>query len=258
MTKTRPLVLSISGFDPSGGAGALLDSAVLRGMGFRAAAVLTAVTVQNTSGVKSVHPLPARLVRAQWRTLAEEAVIAGIKVGMAGTAENLRMIVRELGRHPGIPRVIDPVLRATSGARLVDRTAVSGYLEDLEGRATLLTPNREEAARLAGRPARSVREMEEAARIIFERSGAACLVKGGRLPGASVDVLYDGRRSYLFSQPRLAGDVHGTGCHLSASILGFLVKGWALPDAVRRAAAATHREMRRAASGPGGRRRFAL
>jgi hydroxymethylpyrimidine/phosphomethylpyrimidine kinase len=258
MTKTRPLVLSVSGFDPSGGAGALLDSAVLRAMGFRTAAVLTAVTVQNTAGVKSVHPLAARLVRAQWRTLAEEAEIAGIKVGMAGTAENLRMIIRELGRHPDIPRVIDPVLRATSGARLLDPAAVSVFLKGLNARATLLTPNRDEAARLAGRPVRSIPEMEEAARIIYERSGVACLVKGGRLARAAVDVLYDGRNSFLFSQARIAGDVHGTGCHLSASILGFLVKGRALPDAVRRAAAATHREMRRAASMPGGRRRFVL
>jgi hydroxymethylpyrimidine kinase/phosphomethylpyrimidine kinase len=258
MKTPRPFVLSVSGFDPSGGAGALLDAAVLRRMGFRAAAVLTAVTVQNTAGVKSVHPLAARLVRAQWRALAEEEPIAGIKVGMAATADNLRTIVRELGRYPGIPRVVDPVLQSTSGAGLIDPAAVSSYLEKLEGRATLLTPNREEAARLAGRPVRSVREMEEAARIIFERSGAACLVKGGRLPGASVDVLYDGRRSSLFSQPRLAGDVHGTGCYLSASILGFLVRGLALPDAVRRAAAATHREMRRSASAPGGRRRFEI
>jgi hydroxymethylpyrimidine/phosphomethylpyrimidine kinase len=258
MTKTRPLVLSVSGFDPSGGAGALLDSAVLRRMGFRAAAVLTAVTVQNTAGVKSVHPLAARLVRAQWRTLAEEAAIAGIKVGMAGTAENLRMILRELGRHPGIPRVIDPVLRATSGARLVDPAAVSGFLEGLRSRATLLTPNREEAARLTGLPVRSVREMECAARAVYERSGVACLVKGGRLARATVDVLYDGRRSFLYSRARLPGDVHGTGCHLSASILGFLVRGHDLPGAVRRAAAATHRDRRRAVPAPGGRRRFDL
>ena len=258
MKTPRPFVLSVSGFDPSGGAGALLDAAVFRRLGFRAAAVVTAVTVQNSAGVKSVHPLTARLVRAQWRALDEEESIAGIKVGMAGTADNLRTIVRELGRHPGIPRVVDPVLRATSGARLLDRAAESGFLKSLKARATLLTPNRDEAARLAGRPVRSVREMEEAARLIFERSGVACLVKGGRLAGAAIDVLYDGRRSFLFSQARIAGDVHGTGCYLSASIVGFLVRGQALSDAVRRAAAATHRAMRQARPAPGGRRRFAL
>jgi hydroxymethylpyrimidine/phosphomethylpyrimidine kinase len=258
MSPQRPLLVSVSGFDPSGGAGALLDAAVFRRMGFRAAAVLTAVTVQNTAGVKSVQPLAARLVRAQWRALAEEAAIAGIKIGMTGTADNLRMIVRELGRHPGIPRVIDPILRSTSGARLADREAESGFLEGLKARATLLTPNRDEAARLAGRPVRSVREMEEAARIICERSGVACLVKGGRLAGATIDVLFDGRRSFLFSHTHLVGDVHGTGCHLSASILGFLVRGHDLPGAVRRAAAATHRAMSRAESAPGGRRRFDL
>jgi hydroxymethylpyrimidine/phosphomethylpyrimidine kinase len=258
MKKNRPLLLSIAGFDPSGGAGVLLDAAVLRNMGFRPAAVLTAVTVQNTAGVKSIHPLAARLVRAQWRAVAEEGLIAGIKIGMAGTAENLRMIVGELGRYPGLPRIIDPVLRATSGARLVNASAISGFLDSLRGRATLLTPNREEASRLARRAVRSVREMDAAARFIFDRSGVACLVKGGRLAGAMVDVLYDGHRSYLFSRTRIAGDVHGTGCHLSTTILGFLVRGCDLPNAVRRAAAATHRAIRKAEPAPGGRRRFDL
>lgn len=256
MKSIRPLVLSVAGLDPSGGAGALLDAAVLRGMGFRMAAVLTAVTVQNTAGVKSVYPLDARLVRAQWRAVSEETAIAGIKVGMAGTAKNLRMIVRELGRHPGIPRVIDPVLRATSGARLVDSSAIPSFLGGLRGRATLLTPNRDEAGRLARRRVRSIREMDEAARYIYERSGVACLVKGGRLTGTAVDVLFDGKRSYLFSHARIAGDVHGTGCHLSASILGYLVRGRDLPDAVRLGAAATQRARRKANSPAGGRRRF--
>ncbi|MGD0781927.1 MAG: hydroxymethylpyrimidine/phosphomethylpyrimidine kinase [Candidatus Aminicenantales bacterium] len=258
MNEKRPLLLSIAGFDPSGGAGVLLDTAVLRSMGFRAAAILTAVTVQNTAGLRSIHPLAARLIKDQWRAVAEDDSIAGIKVGMVGTAENLGMIIRELGRYPGIPRVIDPVLRATSGAPLIDPSAVPGFLDRLRGQATLLTPNREEAARLARRPARSIREMDEAARLIFDRSGVACLVKGGRLAGAAVDVLYDGRRSHLFSCFRIAGDVHGTGCHLSSSIVGFLVRGHDLPQAVRLAAAATHRAIRKAKPAPGGRRRFDL
>ncbi len=258
MKDKRPLVLSVAGFDPSGGAGVLLDTAVFRGMGFRAAAVLTAVTVQNTAGVKSVHPLAARLIRDQWRAVAEDDSIAGIKVGMVGTAENLRMIVRELERYPGIPRVIDPVLRATSGAPLAGPSAVPRFLDGLRGRATLLTPNREEAARLTRRPARSILEMDEAARLIFDRSGIACLVKGGRLAGASVDVLYDGRRSHLFSRARIAGGVHGTGCHLSSSIVGFLVRGYDLPQAVRLAAATTRRAIRKAQPASGVRRRFDL
>ena len=258
MKKKPPFVLSVAGFDPSGGAGTLLDAAVLRRMGFRTAAVLTAVTIQNTAGVKSVHPLAARLVRAQWRAVAEEAVVAGIKVGMAGTAENLRMIVRELGRYPGLPRVIDPVLRATSGARLVEPSAIPAFVDGLRGRATLLTPNLDEAGRLGLLRVRSIREMEEAARCIFDRSGVACLVKGGRLAGSSVDVLYAGRKVCLFSHTLIAGKVHGTGCHLSSSILGFLVRGCDLPDAVRLGAAATHRAIRKAKSAPGGRRRFDL
>ena len=258
MKNTRPLVLSVAGFDPSGGAGVILDAAVLRGMGFRMAAVLTAVTVQNTAGVKNVYPLDARLVRAQWRAVSEEAMIVGIKVGMVGTAKNLRMIVQELGRYPGIPRVIDPVLRATSGARLVDASAFPAFLDGLRGRATLLTPNRDEAGRLARLPVRSIGEMDEAARRIFERCGVACLVKGGRLTGTAVDVLFDGKRSYLFSHARVAGEVHGTGCHLSASILGYLVRGRDLPDAVRLAAAATHRARRKSYSASGRRRRFDL
>ena len=157
-----------------------------------------------------------------------------------------------------IPCVIDPVLRSTSGARLAGRAAESVFLEGLKVRATLLTPNRDEAGRLIGRPVRSVREMEAAARIIFERSGVSCLVKGGRSAGASIDVLHDGTRTYLFSRSIIAGDVHGTGCHLSSAILGFLVRKRDLPDAVRLAAAATHRAIRKAHSAPGCRRRFDL
>jgi hydroxymethylpyrimidine kinase/phosphomethylpyrimidine kinase len=256
MNPKRPLLVSVAGFDPSGGAGVLLDTAVFRARGFRAAAVLTAVTVQNTAGVRRVHALPARLVRDQWRALAEDGPIAGFKVGMSGSAENQRLIVRELARHPGLPKVIDPILRSTSGSSLSGASGFRGFLESLRGGVTLLTPNREEAAALSDRPVRSVRDMETAARIIFETGGAACLVKGGRLPGAAVDVLFDGHRTCLFSRPFLSAGVHGTGCHLSASILGYLAQGRSLPESVRRAAAATHAAMRKAAPAPGGRRRF--
>ncbi len=258
MTHQRKILLTVAGFDPSGGAGVLLDAAVWRGCGFRVAAVLTAVTVQNTAGVKSIHPLPARLVRAQWRAVAEDGPIAGIKIGMAGTAINLLAIVRELERHPGIPRIVDPVFRASSGARLIEPAAAPVFLQGLRGRATLLTPNLEEASRLAGIPVRTVADMEKAAGIIFERSAVPCLVKGGHLSGAAVNLLYDGRRMRRFARTRLAGDVHGSGCYLSSSILAFLALGRDLPEAVRLATAATHRAIRRSLPAGCGRSRFDL
>jgi hydroxymethylpyrimidine/phosphomethylpyrimidine kinase len=258
MSRHFPVLLSVAGYDPSGGAGVLLDTAVMRRLGFRAVAVVTAVTVQNTAGVRNVHALPAVLVRDQWQALAEEAPIAGIKIGMLGTAENARAVIRERARHPGIPCVVDPVFRSSSGARLLEPAAIPGLLKSWAGRATLLTPNLDEAAKLSGLPVRTVAEMEAAARFIYERTAVPCLVKGGHLKTLAVNVLFDGVRIRHFVKSRLAGEVHGTGCYFSSALTAFLAQGRELPEAVRRATEFTHRGIRRSLGRGKQHRRFVV
>ncbi|MBM3311189.1 MAG: hydroxymethylpyrimidine/phosphomethylpyrimidine kinase [Candidatus Aminicenantes bacterium] len=243
MTRT---LLTIAGFDPSGGAGALSDTAVFRFLGFHGAAILTAVTAQGPSGVRAVQALPPKFILAQHRALVRDIDLAGLKVGMAATAENLAAVGRILGRHPGIPRVVDPVLRSSSGARLLEKAAAAGWLAAVRRRASVLTPNLSEASRLAGRAVDSVEAMSEAAGLLFDRTEVPCLITGGHLSGPAVNVLYDGRRLYRFERKKLPGDVHGTGCFFSAALLGFLALGRSLPRAAALATDLTYLGIRAA------------
>jgi len=250
MTKN---LLSIAGYDPSGGAGVELDIRVFARLGFRGFGVLTAVTAQNAAGVKKAFPLPAGLIRSQYLALAEETRLAGIKVGMAGTLENLSATARILASNPSLPRVADPVFKSSSGAALLETRAVRRFLEILGGNASLITPNLDEAAALTGRRAGTVDGMKDAAREIFRAGSIPCLVKGGHLRGEAADVLFDGKAFTVFRHARLAREVHGTGCYLSAAILCYLAEGRNLEEACRRGIRLTVQAVRRAEpAGKGG------
>ena len=251
-------LLSIAGYDPSGGAGVLLDIKVFECLGFHGFGVLTAVTAQNPDRVDRVYPLTARAVSSQFGKLAESAVFAGIKVGMIGTADNLAAVARILARSAGISRVIDPVFRSSSGAALLQRRAWPRYLAGLGGKADLITPNLAEAEILTGLRVRSVPEMRRAAALITRTSRIPCLVKGGHLKGNAVDVLFDGREFTIYGHARSVKDVHGTGCFLSSAILGYLAEGHPLEDACRRGIALTGRAIRAAAPAADGRWVFVL
>jgi hydroxymethylpyrimidine/phosphomethylpyrimidine kinase len=230
MTKS---LLSIAGYDPSGGAGVLLDIAVFASLGFRGFGALTAVTAQDPRRVARVFPLAARAVEEQVERLAATAAFSGIKVGMIGTTANLRAVARILARNGHLPRIIDPVFRSTSGAPLLEEAAWPCFLDMLEGKADLITPNLEEAEVLAGRPVRNLAAMSRAAERIALR-------------GQAVDVLHDGRESTTFEHAREVKEVHGTGCYLSAAILGHLAGGLPLKDACRHGIADVGRGIREA------------
>jgi hydroxymethylpyrimidine/phosphomethylpyrimidine kinase len=249
-------LLTIAGYDPSGGAGAGLDIRVFNRLGFRGGGVLTSVTAQNSARVTKAVYLPSWLVRSQYLTLAEEVRFSGIKVGMTGSLENLAAVARILSANPSVPRVVDPVILSSSGSRLMEKSAVGRYLEILRGRADLITPNLYEASALARMPVRTVEDMERAARVIFESSRVPCLVKGGHLRGAAVDVLYDGVRCSVFDHARVGKSVHGTGCFLSAAILGFFARGSALRESCRRGIRLTEKAIRGAVPTGGGRAVF--
>lgn len=224
-------LITLAGWDPSAGAGALLDLRVFERLGRSGFAVLTAVTAQTAAAVDRVFPVPARAVTAQFDKLAEAVEPGGVKVGMLATAANVGAAGRILGRLAGRPRVLDPVLRASSGAPLLEKKAWPRLLDVLAGKVDLITPNLDETAVLAGRPVRDVPGMKAAAAKIHDRSGAAVLVKGGHLEGRVVDVLFDGQAYAEFPHPRSPRSVHGTGCFLSAAILVYLAEGRPLKEA---------------------------
>ncbi|HPW17987.1 MAG TPA: hydroxymethylpyrimidine/phosphomethylpyrimidine kinase [Candidatus Aminicenantes bacterium] len=245
-------LVSIAGWDPSAGAGALLDLRVFERLGHRGFAVLTALTAQGPSGVRAVFPATARAVSGQFERLADGLEIGGLKVGMLATAANLRATARILERRAGLPRVVDPVLRSSSGAALLERAAWARLLDELEGRAELITPNLDEAGALTRRTVRTVAEMKLAAEKIHLRSGIPCLVKGGHLEGPATDILFDGTGFFAFSHPRLARNVRGTGCFLASAVLCYLAEGRPLKEACGLAIFRVGKAMRAAVpAGPG-------
>ncbi len=249
-------LLSIAGYDPSGGAGLVLDLRLFESLGFHGAGVMTALTIQDTRRVADVRPMDAKLVAAQYRTLRRDSPWAGLKIGMIGSAANLRFVGRVLGENPDVPRVVDPVLRSSSGAWLLPPRAIGRLLPLIRRRATLVTPNIREASLLTGIPVRSIADMRLAAGILFKKSEVPCLIKGGHLKGPPLDLLFDGCRFRAYRHPRLAPDVHGTGCLLSAAILSFLAGGEALEQACGRAIELTGRAIRRSRLPGRGRRVF--
>lgn len=252
-------LVSVAGYDPSGGAGVLLDIAVFESLGHRGFGVLTAVTAQTPARVDRVHPVAPKAVAGQFERLAEAYDISGVKVGMLGTAANLGAVAGFLAGRRDVPRVVDPVLRSTSGALLLERRAWPSFLEALRGKAELVTPNLHEASVLSGRRVEDVAGMKSAAKAIALAGRMACLVKGGHLEGRAVDVLCDGGKVTVFEHARHDGaSVHGTGCYLSSALVALLAEGRPLEEACGLAIRMTGAAIRAAVPAEGGRRVFDL
>jgi hydroxymethylpyrimidine/phosphomethylpyrimidine kinase len=252
-SKMTWVLLSIAGYDPSGGAGALMDVSVFEAAGFKGMAVLTALTVQNTREVRKVVPFPPQTILDQFRALAGDVAFLGIKVGMLGSMGNAGALGRILAGIGPVPVVIDPVLSSSSGAVLLPRASAGALMKAIRGRASLLTPNLSEAEVLSGLRVRSPEQMLAAGRAIFDRAGVPCLVTGGHLKKDCVNILWDGRKAAVFGSPKLPKDAHGTGCYLSASILVRLANGASLLKACADATEATREAIRRSARPGAGR-----
>ena len=235
-----PNVLSIAGSDPSGGAGLQADLKTFAALGCYGMAAVTALTAQNTQGVSQVHLPPAAFVAEQIRIVFADVEVAAVKIGMLGSREIVEAVADVLAAHPRTPVVLDPVLVATSGATLGDDAVIEAIRTTLFPRATLVTPNLEEAARLAGTEALTTRSAIEAAALALRGDGsAAWLIKGGHGTGASADdLLLDDAGATWLSAPRVeTRNTHGTGCTLSSAIAAELAKGRDLRAAVAAAKA---------------------
>ncbi len=236
--------LTIAGSDCSGGAGIQADLKAFTALGVYGASVITALTAQNTTGVQGVDVVAPLFVAAQMRSVLGDLNVRAAKTGMLANAAIIASVADELARVPDIPLVVDPVMVATSGDALIDPAAVETLKTRLIPRATVITPNLPEAAKLLG-VAMAHGETEAARQLaaLAKLGAKAVLLKGGHGEGPeAVDLLWiDGRITRLAS-PRLATrHTHGTGCTLSAAIAALLAQGLDLATAVTRAKAFVHR-----------------
>lgn len=228
------IALTIAGSDSGGGAGIQADLKTFHQFGVYGTSAIVALTAQNTLGVHAVHPVPEAMVAAQLEALAGDLPPAAVKTGMLATAGLVRLVADAIRRHGWREYVLDPVMVATSGDRLLDAAAEGVVRAELLPLATLVTPNLEEAAILTGQPVRTVADMELAGRRLLTLGAASALVKGGHLEGDTMtDVLVTPAGLQHFVRPRLAtSSTHGTGCTLSAAITAGLALGRPLQTAV--------------------------
>lgn len=243
----KKTVLTIAGSDPSGGAGLQRDLKTFAAFKARGLSAVTAVTAQNSSKVKSVLPVPAKLLKEQIELLIDEFTIDAAKTGMIGSAENLRVLARLLktGKLPNL--VVDTVLRSTGGKALIDKEGAKG-LKAILPYAAIVTPNLPEAEALTGMKVIDVAGMEKAAKALFEMGAKNVLVKGGHLARQPTDVLFDGKSFTYFKGKRIKGEqaaFHGTGCMLSAAIAAGLANGQSVKTAVKYAKAHLEEELRK-------------
>lgn len=235
-------VLSIAGSDSGGGAGIQADIKAVTAMGAYCATAVTSVTVQNTQGVLAVHPLPSQLIRDQMDAVLGDLGADAIKIGMIGTVEAGEVILAGMAGSRDIPVVVDPVLVATTGARLGDDAVAEFLRTRLIPRGTLVTPNLAELEALTGRPVSSEGQALEAARYLLGLGVEAVLAKGGHGEGDTLtDYLVTEDDVRRFTHPRIdTTHTHGTGCTLASAIAAGIAQGMKLPSSVERACAFVH------------------
>lgn len=250
------VALTIAGSDSGGGAGIQADLKTFQAFGVFGTSALTAVTAQNTVGVLGVHAIPEAIVRQQIDVVVDDLAPAAVKTGMLATRELVSTVAARIEAHALKRFVLDPVMVATSGDRLLDENAVAAVRSQLMPLCAVVTPNTHEAEILTGQSVRGVDEMRAAAHALVDQGAGAALVKGGHLDTDEVvDVFWDGVTERHWSHRRIAGrEAHGTGCTLSAAMAAGLAQGVDLPTAVADAIDFVHRALLAAPALGGGSR----
>ena len=237
--ETRPVVLTIAGLDPSGGAGIVADIKTIYALGCFPAAALTSITYQNTTGVFGAENQTAQTLRSQVEPVIRDLNVVAAKTGMLPTAEIVAEVTRLFSEEPLPAPVVDPVMVSTSGHDLIGDEAFQILKSRLLPVARIVTPNIPEAERLAGFSIESEADMRRAAEAILSMGARAVLVKGGHraIDRQAIDLLLDEDGRFVeFREPYVeVGEIHGSGCTLSAAIAAGLGKGMTLEDAVRSA-----------------------
>lgn len=236
--------LTIAGSDSGGGAGIQADLKTFAALGVHGTSAITALTAQNTQGVTAVHPVPMRHLIAEFDAVFDDFAVTAVKTGMLGDARTVHCVARELARRKPRWLVVDPVMIATSGARLLDPSAVRVLIERLIPLADVLTPNLPEAEALTGIAIHTSRDGERAGAMLRDFGARAVLLKGGHGHGREVvDRWFDARGTFEIRNRRLPFDAHGTGCTLSSALAAELAKGRSLRVAARRAIAFVQRAL---------------
>jgi hydroxymethylpyrimidine/phosphomethylpyrimidine kinase len=226
-----PILLTISGFDPSCGAGVGADLKTFAAHGCYGVAAITSITIQNTQGVEAVHNTPSAELKAQLDALGKDSTIEAVKIGMLGNRGNAAAVAEFLDANKFGHIVLDPVMKASSGAELLDAAGIKYVATELLKRASVITPNVPEAETLTGLAIKDMTGMEAAARKLVEMGARAVIVKGGHME-KPVDLLFDGN-----AMMPLAGDkgkeesLHGTGCTFASAVAAHLAAGRTLLEA---------------------------
>ena len=232
-TKSIPRAMTIAGSDSGGGAGIQADLKTFAALGVYGTSVLTAITAQNTVGVRGVHEIPVEMVAAQIESVISDIGADAVKTGMLVSSDIIETVARELAHFRVDRLVVDPVMVAKSGDRLLREEAVDAMRRSLLPLATVVTPNIPEAETLAGMKIESRADARRAAEKIVSMRAKAVVVKGGHLPGPPVDLFYDGREFREYSAPRIeTRNTHGTGCTFASAIAAGLARGMEIVDAV--------------------------
>jgi len=232
-----PTALTVAGSDSGGGAGVQADLKTFAALGVHGVSAITCLTAQNPDEVTGIQPTSPAMLRKQLAAVVKGFRPGAVKTGMLYSRPLIDVVARFLRAHAGLAVVIDPVMIATSGARLLSPSAVSSLTRTLLPLATVLTPNVPEAEVLCGRRIITIKQQRDAARELAERHGCAVVVKGGHLRGGTAtDIYFDGREELLLAAPYLRGvKTHGTGCTFSAAIAAHLAHGENRPQAVIKA-----------------------
>lgn len=235
---TTSIALTIAGSDSGGGAGVQADLKTFSALGAFGASVLTALTAQNTREVRAIHDVPAGFVRAQIETVFDDLQVGAVKIGMLSQPQVIETVADCLAQHPDVPVVLDPVMVAKSGDKLLQDAAIDALKTRLLPLATVVTPNLPEAAVLLGGEIPDDPDGMQMAGEALRRQGCpAVLMKGGHAGGdVCTDILITDAAPCFMSGPRIATEnTHGTGCTLSAAIAAHLARGLTLAEAVANA-----------------------
>lgn len=233
-----PVALTIAGSDSGGGAGIQADLKTFASLGVHGTSAITCVTAQNPKGVLGIQPVKADIVTKQLEAIFAEFQPRAAKTGMLFSTEIIRAVTEFFRTHRRVPLIVDPVMIATSGVRLLKPSAIQAMEKELLPLASLVTPNLAEAEVLVGKKISTSKEMQSAAREILQRHGCAALVKGGHLRSGTqaIDIFYDGKTEMILRSDFVKGiSTHGTGCTFSAAIAARIARGDDLRNAVRRA-----------------------
>jgi len=243
MTKKIPKCLTIAGSDSGGGAGIQADLKTFSALGVHGSSVITAVTAQNTKEVTAVHNIPLDIIEKQIDAVLSDIGADAVKIGMLSNSEIIITISKKLKNYNVKNIVLDPVMVAASGAKLLENSAIESLKKELIPLASIITPNIPEAEVLVNKKIKTIDDVKNAAKEILKLGCRAVLMKGGHLDinnNQVIDIFYDGKHFIEIKNRKINKTGHGTGCTLSSAIAANIAKGFELKEAVKNAVNYVH------------------